>query len=181
MSCCGYFLVIFFVFSTHISRILFTFLWFCPYALECPSHFPLLISRQLAGQRSVPRKRAASPNHYPCSPLKPCSPAALCPPALLPQANVRAPPEVPPGLHRTPPLEPSAVRPIPPEARRLIVNKNAGETLLQRAARLGYEVTRFTWLILPPYLSLALSFFSSSSSTFYALTLHLPRISALFS
>ncbi|XP_014911995.1 BCL-6 corepressor isoform X1 [Poecilia latipinna] len=94
---------------------------------------------KLAEQRSAPRKRAASPNHYPCSPLKPCSPAALCPPALLPQANVRAPPEVPPGLHRTPPLEPSAVRPIPPEARRLIVNKNAGETLLQRAARLGYE------------------------------------------
>uniref|UniRef100_UPI00358FAB46 BCL-6 corepressor-like isoform X3 n=1 Tax=Myxine glutinosa TaxID=7769 RepID=UPI00358FAB46 len=30
-------------------------------------------------------------------------------------------------------------RPVPPEARRLIVNKNAGETLLQRAARLGYE------------------------------------------
>lgn len=29
--------------------------------------------------------------------------------------------------------------PMPPEARRLIVNKNAGETLLQRAARLGYE------------------------------------------
>lgn len=32
-------------------------------------------------------------------------------------------------------------RPIPPEVRRLIVNKNAGETLLQRAARLGYQVT----------------------------------------
>ncbi|XP_071335666.1 BCL-6 corepressor-like [Trachinotus anak] len=30
-------------------------------------------------------------------------------------------------------------RPVPPEVRRLIVNKNAGETLLQRAARLGYE------------------------------------------
>ncbi|KAM5146417.1 BCL-6 corepressor-like protein 1 isoform 2-T2 [Mantella aurantiaca] len=28
---------------------------------------------------------------------------------------------------------------IPPEARKLIVNKNAGETLLQRAARLGYK------------------------------------------
>ncbi|XP_075428918.1 BCL-6 corepressor-like protein 1 isoform X2 [Ascaphus truei] len=28
---------------------------------------------------------------------------------------------------------------VPPEARRLIVNKNAGETLLQRAARLGYK------------------------------------------
>ncbi|KAM7375604.1 hypothetical protein PAMA_014623 [Pampus argenteus] len=32
-----------------------------------------------------------------------------------------------------------ATRPVPPEVRRLIVNKNAGETLLQRAARLGYE------------------------------------------
>lgn len=31
-------------------------------------------------------------------------------------------------------------KPIPPEVRRLIVNKNAGETLLQRAARLGYQV-----------------------------------------
>ncbi|KAG9335511.1 hypothetical protein JZ751_004537 [Albula glossodonta] len=29
--------------------------------------------------------------------------------------------------------------PVPPEVRRLIVNKNAGETLLQRAARLGYQ------------------------------------------
>ncbi|XP_051823844.1 BCL-6 corepressor-like protein 1 isoform X2 [Antechinus flavipes] len=36
------------------------------------------------------------------------------------------------------PESPSAC-PIPPEARRLIVNKNAGETLLQRAARLGYK------------------------------------------
>ncbi|XP_032888983.1 BCL-6 corepressor isoform X3 [Amblyraja radiata] len=37
------------------------------------------------------------------------------------------------------PQETSINRPMPPEARRLIVNKNAGETLLQRAARLGYE------------------------------------------
>ncbi|XP_036160575.1 BCL-6 corepressor-like protein 1 isoform X2 [Myotis myotis] len=35
--------------------------------------------------------------------------------------------------------EPPAALQIPPEARRLIVNKNAGETLLQRAARLGYK------------------------------------------
>ncbi|XP_029096623.1 BCL-6 corepressor-like protein 1 isoform X3 [Monodon monoceros] len=35
--------------------------------------------------------------------------------------------------------ESPAARQIPPEARRLIVNKNAGETLLQRAARLGYK------------------------------------------
>ncbi|XP_028291081.1 BCL-6 corepressor isoform X2 [Gouania willdenowi] len=96
---------------------------------------------KLSEQHSAPRKRAASPNHYPCSPVKPCSPATLCPPSLLPQANGRAgtvPAEMT-GLHRTPPAEPSVVRPIPPEARRLIVNKNAGETLLQRAARLGYE------------------------------------------
>uniref|UniRef100_A0A8D2ZJR8 BCL-6 corepressor n=1 Tax=Scophthalmus maximus TaxID=52904 RepID=A0A8D2ZJR8_SCOMX len=96
---------------------------------------------KLTEQRCAPRKRAASPNHYPCSPVKPCSPAALCPPSLQPQVNGRAgsvPPEAT-GLHRTPPAEPPTVRPIPPEARRLIVNKNAGETLLQRAARLGYE------------------------------------------
>ncbi|KAF7215502.1 BCL-6 corepressor isoform X1 [Nothobranchius furzeri] len=93
---------------------------------------------ELTEQRSAPRKRAASPNHYPSSPLKPCSPTALCPPPLQLQANGRAPPEAA-GLHRSPPPEPSLVRPIPPEARRLIVNKNAGETLLQRAARLGYE------------------------------------------
>ncbi|XP_051797893.1 BCL-6 corepressor-like isoform X1 [Acanthochromis polyacanthus] len=39
------------------------------------------------------------------------------------------------------PSDPSHLpaRPVPPEVRRLIVNKNAGETLLQRAARLGYE------------------------------------------
>ncbi|XP_061454505.1 BCL-6 corepressor-like protein 1 isoform X2 [Rhineura floridana] len=35
--------------------------------------------------------------------------------------------------------ETPAAPPVPPEARRLIVNKNAGETLLQRAARLGYK------------------------------------------
>ncbi|XP_026530489.1 BCL-6 corepressor-like protein 1 [Notechis scutatus] len=41
------------------------------------------------------------------------------------------------SLERTP--ETSASPAVPPEARRLIVNKNAGETLLQRAARLGYK------------------------------------------
>ncbi|XP_058010659.1 BCL-6 corepressor-like protein 1 isoform X1 [Ahaetulla prasina] len=42
-----------------------------------------------------------------------------------------------PSMERTP--ETPASPPVPPEARRLIVNKNAGETLLQRAARLGYK------------------------------------------
>lgn len=125
--------------------------------LPCPvcyvaAPFTLLsphLSPQLTEQRSAPRKRAASPNHYPCSPVKPCSPTALAPPALQPQANGRALPEVA-ELHKAPPVEPSAFRPIPPEARRLIVNKNAGETLLQRAARLGYEVISPPGVILPP-------------------------------
>ncbi|XP_034145553.1 BCL-6 corepressor isoform X2 [Esox lucius] len=60
------------------------------------------------------RKRSSSLSDYsPSSPL-----AASPPPAPAPSP---------------------ASRPMPPEARRLIVNKNAGETLLQRAARLGYE------------------------------------------
>ncbi|XP_057709444.1 BCL-6 corepressor isoform X1 [Corythoichthys intestinalis] len=90
-------------------------------------------------RREAPRKRAASPNGYPGSPVEPCSPAALCPPPPHPQADGRAvgvSPEVV-GAHRMP--DAPAARPVPPEARRLIVNKNAGETLLQRAARLGYE------------------------------------------
>ncbi|XP_061143579.1 BCL-6 corepressor isoform X1 [Syngnathus typhle] len=109
-------------------------------------HFPAELGTaeddKLSEQREAPRKRAASPNHYPCSPVNPCSPAALCPPPPQPQANGRAggvpPPEVI-GAHRMPAADTPVVRPIPPEARRLIVNKNAGETLLQRAARLGYE------------------------------------------
>lgn len=43
--------------------------------------------------------------------------------------------------------ESPTARQIPPEARRLIVNKNAGETLLQRAARLGYKVGRAPALV----------------------------------
>ncbi|KAM6985046.1 LOW QUALITY PROTEIN: BCL-6 corepressor-like [Aplochiton taeniatus] len=88
-------------------------------------------------QRCAPKaKGAASPNHYPGSPVKPCSPALVRAASLHPQANGTggAPPE-----RASPPAESPATRPIPPEARRLIVNKNAGETLLQRAARLGYE------------------------------------------
>ncbi|KAJ3592307.1 hypothetical protein NHX12_007435 [Muraenolepis orangiensis] len=42
-------------------------------------------------------------------------------------------------LRKPCPAKAPSMRPVPPEARRLIVNKNAGETLLQRAARLGYE------------------------------------------
>ncbi|XP_046696618.1 BCL-6 corepressor isoform X1 [Silurus meridionalis] len=51
-------------------------------------------------------------------------------------------PPVPAAVTAVPPAVAAAASvpaPMPPEARRLIVNKNAGETLLQRAARLGYE------------------------------------------
>ncbi|XP_071197121.1 BCL-6 corepressor-like isoform X4 [Salvelinus alpinus] len=85
------------------------------------------------------RKRPSSPLHYLGSPVKPCS-RATRPPSVPPQVNGSG--TVPPdgaGVRRALPAEPPVVRPIPPEARRLIVNKNAGETLLQRAARLGYE------------------------------------------
>ncbi|XP_070711770.1 BCL-6 corepressor-like [Pempheris klunzingeri] len=44
-----------------------------------------------------------------------------------------------PGRQPPSPQHTHIGRPPPPEVRRLIVNKNAGETLLQRAARLGYE------------------------------------------
>lgn len=115
----------------------------CYVAVALTLSASLSLSPQLSEQCGAPRKGAASPTHYPCSPVKPRSPTALCPPSLQPQAICRAggvPPEAAAGVHRMPPAEPPVVRPIPPEARRLIVNKNAGETLLQRAARLGYEV-----------------------------------------
>lgn len=60
--------------------------------------------------------------------------------------RLQQPPSLPPAPQplplqvASPPPETTPSRPMPPEARRLIVNKNAGETLLQRAARLGYEV-----------------------------------------
>ncbi|KAL0963453.1 hypothetical protein UPYG_G00306580 [Umbra pygmaea] len=90
-------------------------------------------------ENKISEPRPPSPLQYPVAPVKPCSPAA-CPPSLPPQLTGcgTVPPEVV-GVRRPPHAEPPVVRPIPPEARRLIVNKNAGETLLQRAARLGYE------------------------------------------
>ncbi len=77
------------------------------------------------------------------SPVKPRPPS----PAYQPTAPPTLPcavPDVPvPPVAPAPPVsaEMPVSRPMPPEARRLIVNKNAGETLLQRAARLGYEVS----------------------------------------
>uniref|UniRef100_G3PZ48 BCL-6 corepressor PCGF1 binding domain-containing protein n=1 Tax=Gasterosteus aculeatus TaxID=69293 RepID=G3PZ48_GASAC len=59
------------------------------------------------------------------------------PPA--PKGSPSSPPSKKASTGRTGGPESPAKRPVPPEVRRLIVNKNAGETLLQRAARLGYQ------------------------------------------
>ncbi|XP_035376730.1 BCL-6 corepressor isoform X1 [Electrophorus electricus] len=100
----------------------------------CPTH-PLKVVKRCA------LKRAASPSDYEPTPVKPRTPSPASP-ADPPSPPPPALPAVAASLVPLPtpvPAEPPASRPMPPEARRLIVNKNAGETLLQRAARLGYE------------------------------------------
>ncbi|XP_032907473.1 BCL-6 corepressor isoform X5 [Catharus ustulatus] len=81
------------------------------------------------------RKRPEPSSDCDSSPTKPYEPKPyerLQQPSLLPVPQPALP-------VASPPPETTPSRPMPPEARRLIVNKNAGETLLQRAARLGYE------------------------------------------
>uniref|UniRef100_A0A3Q2P962 BCL-6 corepressor PCGF1 binding domain-containing protein n=1 Tax=Fundulus heteroclitus TaxID=8078 RepID=A0A3Q2P962_FUNHE len=55
-----------------------------------------------------------------------------------PQVSQEDPSQSPDRRPASPETQQSA-RPVPPEVRRLIVNKTVGETLLQRAARLGYQ------------------------------------------
>lgn len=89
------------------------------------------------------QKRPASLSDYESSPVKPCPPSPAFQPAAPPTPPCAVPDVPVPPVAPAPPVsaEPPVSRPMPPEARRLIVNKNAGETLLQRAARLGYEVS----------------------------------------
>ncbi|KAF7707241.1 BCL-6 corepressor-like protein 1 isoform X2 [Silurus meridionalis] len=88
----------------------------------------LKIKRGLAG------KRSSSLSTDDDSPLakKPSTPYSAPKDTLSPVSKKKGP-----GKGGVPESTPS--RPVPPEVRRLIVNKNAGETLLQRAARLGYQ------------------------------------------
>ncbi|XP_021263368.1 BCL-6 corepressor isoform X5 [Numida meleagris] len=80
------------------------------------------------------RKRTEPASDCDSSPAKPYEQK------LYERLQPAPPPPQPTALQvASPPPEPPPSRPMPPEARRLIVNKNAGETLLQRAARLGYE------------------------------------------
>ncbi|XP_050835158.1 BCL-6 corepressor isoform X4 [Serinus canaria] len=83
------------------------------------------------------RKRPEPSSDCDSSPAKPYEQKLY---ERLPQAPSLLPVPQPPQLPLASPTpESTPSRPMPPEARRLIVNKNAGETLLQRAARLGYE------------------------------------------
>lgn len=95
----------------------------------CPTH-PLKVAKHSPSDCIAPppvSQRTPSPSS-PAPPLSPpLQPAAAAPVAVVTPAPAPVPSDLP------------ASRPMPPEARRLIVNKNAGETLLQRAARLGYE------------------------------------------
>ncbi|XP_055786160.1 BCL-6 corepressor-like isoform X4 [Salvelinus fontinalis] len=86
---------------------------------------------------SEKRRRSSSLSDYshssPAPPLTP--PPQLSPLPSPTETQDRTPTPSNPPLPTSTPTS----RPMPPEARRLIVNKNAGETLLQRASRLGYE------------------------------------------
>ncbi|XP_048840078.1 BCL-6 corepressor-like protein 1 isoform X2 [Brienomyrus brachyistius] len=61
------------------------------------------------------------------------------PPAKRPSSASSTTPNWRGGVEKARTLESPPGRVVPPWVRRLIVNKNAGETLLQRASRLGYE------------------------------------------
>uniref|UniRef100_W5MMT6 BCL6 corepressor n=1 Tax=Lepisosteus oculatus TaxID=7918 RepID=W5MMT6_LEPOC len=98
------------------------------------AEFYCSFQEQVSLKRST-RKRSASVSDYESSPVKSCNPAGS---PAAPQTPTSLLLLLPPPVGN-PPAETPTSRPMPPEARRLIVNKNAGETLLQRAARLGYE------------------------------------------
>ncbi|TSQ81065.1 BCL-6 corepressor-like protein 1 [Bagarius yarrelli] len=87
----------------------------------------LKIKRGLAGKRST------CPSTDEESPMAKKTFTAVS----APKESSPVPKKKGPGKNGIPESTPS--RPVPPEVRRLIVNKNAGETLLQRAARLGYQ------------------------------------------
>nr|XP_044996207.1 BCL-6 corepressor-like protein 1 isoform X2 [Jaculus jaculus] len=87
---------------------------------KCKTKHMANISEESKGRWSQQKTRS-SKSPTPVKPAEPCTPSK-CRSAGPEEAS-----------------ESPTARQIPPEARRLIVNKNAGETLLQRAARLGYK------------------------------------------
>lgn len=91
----------------------------------CPNDEPKIKSKRGLGKRSGPRARDEDCCEAKKTTSPPASPKSFTYP-YGPSGKI--------SCSDSPPK-----RPIPPEVRRLIVNKNAGETLLQRAARLGYQ------------------------------------------
>ncbi|XP_006881849.1 PREDICTED: BCL-6 corepressor-like protein 1 [Elephantulus edwardii] len=89
---------------------------------KCKTKHIANISDEAKGKgRWSQQKTRSSKSPTPTKPTEPCTPSKSR------SASLEETSESP------------TARQIPPEARRLIVNKNAGETLLQRAARLGYK------------------------------------------
>ncbi|XP_016428487.1 BCL-6 corepressor-like [Sinocyclocheilus rhinocerous] len=105
---------------------------------ECPELSP---AHQHKVVKRSAQKQPATLSDYEISPVKTRPPSPAYQPAAPPTPPCAVPDVPVPPVAPAPPVsvEPPVSRPMPPEARRLIVNKNAGETLLQRAARLGYE------------------------------------------
>ncbi|XP_047571708.1 BCL-6 corepressor-like protein 1 isoform X3 [Lutra lutra] len=89
---------------------------------KCKTKHMTNVSEEAKGKGRWSQQKTKSPK--PPTPVKPTEP---CTPSKSRSAGPEEASESP------------TARQIPPEARRLIVNKNAGETLLQRAARLGYK------------------------------------------
>ncbi|XP_054401027.1 BCL-6 corepressor-like protein 1 isoform X3 [Pongo pygmaeus] len=89
---------------------------------KCKTKHMATVSEEAKGKGRWNQQKTRSPKSP--TPVKPTEP---CTPSKSRSASSEEASESP------------TARQIPPEARRLIVNKNAGETLLQRAARLGYK------------------------------------------
>ncbi|XP_063490805.1 BCL-6 corepressor-like protein 1 isoform X3 [Symphalangus syndactylus] len=89
---------------------------------KCKTKHMATVSEEAKGKGRWSQQKTRSPK----SPT-PVKPTEACTPSKSRSASSEEASESP------------TARQIPPEARRLIVNKNAGETLLQRAARLGYK------------------------------------------
>ncbi|XP_043427574.1 BCL-6 corepressor-like protein 1 isoform X2 [Prionailurus bengalensis] len=89
---------------------------------KCKTKHMANVSEEAKGKGRWSQQKTRSPKSP--TPVKPTEP---CTPSKSRSAGLEEASESP------------TARQIPPEARRLIVNKNAGETLLQRAARLGYK------------------------------------------
>nr|XP_055193871.1 BCL-6 corepressor-like protein 1 isoform X2 [Nyctereutes procyonoides] len=89
---------------------------------KCKTKHMANVSEEAKGKGRWSQQKTRSPKSpTPAKPTEPCTPS---------KSRSAGPEEA---------TESPTARQIPPEARRLIVNKNAGETLLQRAARLGYK------------------------------------------